>query len=61
MKADPLEVIYNHNYGLTNETRRRIIDDADAVGVRAAAEKNNVSTAIIYAWRQNIEKYSKGK
>jgi hypothetical protein len=59
MKADPLEVIYNHDYGLTNDTRRKIIDDADAKGVRAAAEKHNVSTAIIYAWRQNIKEYNK--
>ena len=60
MKTDPLELIYNHDYGLTNDTRRKIIDDADAEGVRVAAEKHNVSTAIIYSWRRNIRAYSNG-
>jgi transposase-like protein len=60
MKADPLERIYNHDYGLTNDTRRKIIDDADAEGVRAAAERHNVSTAIIYSWRRSIKAYTNG-
>lgn len=60
MRSDPLEHIYNADYGLTNDTRRKIIDDADAEGVKVAAEKNNVSTAIIYAWRRNIKAYSNG-
>ena len=60
MKVDPLERIYNHDYGLTNDTRRKIIADADAEGVRVAAEKNNVSTAVIYAWRRNIKDYNNG-
>jgi len=58
MKADPLELIYNHDYGLTNDTRRKIIDDTE--GVKAAATKHNVSTAIIYSWRRNIREYSNG-
>ena len=60
MKTDPLERIYNHDYGLTNDTRRKIIDDADAEGVRVAATKHNVSTAVIYAWRRSVKAYTNG-
>jgi transposase-like protein len=60
MKTDLLELIYNHDYGLTNDTRRKIIDDADTEGVKAAATKHNVSTVIIYSWRRNIRAYSNG-
>ncbi len=60
MKADLFERIYNHDYGLTNDTRRKIIADADAEGVKVAAEKNNVSTAVIYSWRRSVKAYTNG-
>lgn len=60
MRSDPLEHIYNADYGLTNDTRRKIIDDADAEGVKVAAEKHNVSTAVIYSWKRSVKAYSNG-
>lgn len=60
MRSDPLEHIYNADYGLTNDTRRKIIDDADAEGVKVAAEKHRVSTAVIYSWKRSVKVYSNG-
>jgi len=39
---------------------QQVTDTLCAEGVKVAAEKNNVSTAIIYAWRRNIKDYSNG-
>lgn len=41
-------------YGLTDETRAKILKDAEILGVARAAEVNNVSGTAIYKWRKRI-------
>jgi hypothetical protein len=60
MKFDPLERLYNRNFGLANSTRRKILDDAAVGSVRLAAIEHKVSTGTIYTWRRHIRAYEKG-
>jgi hypothetical protein len=41
---------YHRDYGLTDELRIRVIEDAVAMGVKRAAIKNNVHVASVYNW-----------
>lgn len=41
-------------YGLADETRMAVLRDAEALGVRSAAEGNRVSKTIIYVWRKRL-------
>jgi hypothetical protein len=58
MKIDPLERLYNRNYGLPNSVRRKILDDAEATTVRKAAEEHKVGIRTIYLWRRHIRAYA---
>lgn len=60
MKFDPLERLYNRNYGLPNSVRRRILDDAAVGSVKLAALDHKVSPGTIYMWRRHIRAYEKG-
>lgn len=60
MKIDPLERLYNRNYGLPNSVRRKILDDAEGTSVRKAAEEHKVSTGTVYLWRRHIRAYALG-
>ena len=60
MKFDPLERLYNRNYGLSNSTRRKILDDAAVGSVKQAAQDNKVSTGTVYTWRRHVRAYEKG-
>lgn len=60
MKYDPLERLYNRNYGLPNSVRRKIIDDAAVGSVRLASIEHKVSTGTIYTWRRHLRAYEKG-
>lgn len=60
MKFDPLERLYNRNYGLPNSTRRKILDDAALTSVRQAAADHRVATGTIYTWRRHVRAYEKG-
>lgn len=60
MKIDPLERLYNRNYGLANSTRRKILDDAAIGSVRLAAIDHKVSTGTIYTWRRHVRAYEIG-
>ena len=41
---------YHPDYGLTDELRLRVINDAQAMGAKRAAIKNNVHVASVYNW-----------
>lgn len=43
------------SYGLADETRMKILRDADAMGVKSASEKNRVSIQSIYSWRKWVQ------
>lgn len=60
MKFDPLERLYNRNYGLPNTVRRKILDDAALTSVKSAAAENKVSTGTVYTWRRHVRAYEKG-
>ena len=60
MKHDPLERLYNRNYGLPNEMRRRILDDAEVSSVALAAFDHKVSPGTVYAWRRHVRAYELG-
>ena len=60
MKHDPLERLYNRNYGLPNSVRRKILDDAEVSSVRLAAIEHKVAAATIYTWRRHLRAYEKG-
>ena len=45
---------WNEGYGLTDETRMKILKDAEIHGVKAAAEMNRVSNTIVYQWRKRL-------
>lgn len=60
MKIDPLERLYNRNYGLANSTRRKILDDAAIGSVKLAAIDHKVSTGTIYTWRRHVRAYEIG-
>jgi hypothetical protein len=60
MKFDPLERLYNRNYGLPNSVRRKILDDAAVGSVKLAAMDHKVSTGTIYTWRRHVRAYEKG-
>jgi hypothetical protein len=60
MKYDPLERLYNHNYGLSNSVRRKALDDAALTSVKLAAEAHRVSTGTIYKWRRHVGAYELG-
>lgn len=40
------------DYGLTEETRREVLDTAEMLGVRSAALAHRVSMASVYNWRR---------
>ena len=42
---------FHPDYDLTDELRLKILKDAEDMGVREAAEKNNISERAIYRWR----------
>lgn len=60
MKFDPLERLYNRNYGLPNSVRRKILDDAAVGSVKLAALEHKVSAGTVYAWRRHVRAYEKG-
>lgn len=60
MQFDPLERLYNRNYGLPNEVRRKILNDAEATSVRQAAQEHRVAPGTIYMWRRHIRAYEMG-
>jgi len=60
MKNDPLDRLYNRNYGLPNSVRRRILDDAAVGSVKLASLDHKVSTGTIYAWRRHVRAYEMG-
>ena len=60
MKFDPLERLYNHNYGLPNSTRRKVLDDAAVSSVKQAAQDHKVSTTTVYTWRRHVRAYELG-
>lgn len=60
MKFDPLERLYNRNYGLANSTRRKILDDAALTSVKSAAADNKVSAGTVYQWRKHLRAYEIG-
>ena len=60
MKFDPLERLYNRNYGLPNSTRRKILDEAALTSVKLAALDHKVSVGTIYTWRRHVRAYEKG-
>ncbi len=45
---------YDPRYGLTDETRQKILKDAELMGIREAAKINSVGVASIYRWRKDI-------
>jgi hypothetical protein len=60
MKFDPLERLYNRNFGLPNSMRRKILDEAALTSVKMAAAENKVSTTTVYTWRRHVRAYEKG-
>ena len=60
MKFDPLERLYNRNYGLPNSTRRKILDEAALTSVKQAAQDHKVSTGTVYTWRRHVRTYELG-
>jgi hypothetical protein len=60
MKNDPLERLYNRNFGLPNSTRRKILDDAEVGSVKLAALDHKVSAGTIYTWRRHVRAYYTG-
>ena len=58
--TDPLERLYNRNYGVPNTVRRRILNDAEIYGVKDSASRHNVSPTTIYSWRRTVRAYEKG-
>lgn len=51
---------YHQDYGLTDELRLRVIDDAQAMGAKRAAIKNNVHVASVYNWMRDYGAKSGG-
>ncbi len=45
---------YDPRYGLTDETRQKILKDAELMGIKEAAKINSVGVASIYRWRKDI-------
>ena len=45
---------YHPHYGLADETRLKILKDAEIYGVKQAAAINNVDATSIYRWRRDI-------
>lgn len=43
------------DYGLPDEVRLTILKDAEAIGVRRAAQAHRVSETVIYNWRKRLE------
>lgn len=60
MKFDPLERLYNRNYGLPNSVRRKILDEAALTSVKQAAQDHKVATGTVYTWRRHVRAYEKG-
>ena len=57
---DPLERLYNRNYGIPNNMRRRILNDAEIIGVKDAAVQHKVSQTTVYSWRRMVRAYEQG-
>lgn len=47
-------------YGLENETRMKILEDAELFGVKEAAKMNRVSESAIQKWRKRLRDTSGG-
>lgn len=60
MKVDPLERLYNRNYGLPNTVRRAALDTAEATSVKDAAASHKVSRSTVYTWRRHVRAYELG-
>lgn len=43
------------DYGLTDDVRLTILKDAEALGVKRAAQAHRVSETVIYNWRKRLE------
>lgn len=41
-------------YGLADETRKKILEDAESLGVADAAELHGVARQSVYMWRKRI-------
>lgn len=46
---------YHPDYGLGDEYRRRVVDEAKQIGVMPAAEKNSVSFQAVYRWLRDYQ------
>lgn len=44
---------YHQDYGLTDEFRLQVISDAQVLGVKGAAIKNNVHVTSVYKWMRD--------
>jgi hypothetical protein len=60
MKFDPLDRLYNRNYGLPNVTRRKVLDEAALTSVKSAAAENKVAAGTVYTWRRHVRAYELG-
>ncbi len=60
MKFEPLDRLYNPNYGFSNSMRRQIINEANLTTVKKAAAEHRVSTAAVYGWRKRVQAYERG-
>lgn len=60
MHIDPLERLYNRNYGLPNAVRRKILEDAAVTSVKQAAQDHKVAAGTVYLWRRHIRAYQLG-
>ena len=45
---------WHEGYGMADETRMKILKDAELYGVKSASEMNRVSDTIIYIWRKRL-------
>lgn len=54
MTTTHTDTLPHPDYGLTDETRRTILRDAEIFGVRGAAENHGVSRSVIYIWRKRL-------
>jgi len=46
---------YHPDYGLGDEYRRKVLVEANQIGVMPAAEKNRVSFQAVYRWLRDYQ------
>jgi hypothetical protein len=46
---------YHPDYGLGDEYRRKVVDDARWIGPSQAAENNSVSLSAVYRWLRDYQ------